>query len=178
MIVKLSTHSAGGITDKDFALARRIEDVALWRPPAGDALDGHAEQVRAERRSALMNRRVLFVTGRLAEPSLRRVLGETAWPFDYDVAVLKITVAALMTTDWIARNLNIPDQIPAGTDLVLIPGLCEGDAQVVTRSAVSAWRKGRKTSASSRDTSTARPRRATTARGTSRLSPRSTTRRG
>ena len=36
--VKLSTHSAGGITDKDFDLARRIEDVALWRPPAGSAL--------------------------------------------------------------------------------------------------------------------------------------------
>ena len=30
--VKLQTHSAGGITDKDFALARKIEDVVLWRP--------------------------------------------------------------------------------------------------------------------------------------------------
>lgn len=38
--VKLMTHSAGGITDKDFELARRIEDVALWRPPEGGALDG------------------------------------------------------------------------------------------------------------------------------------------
>jgi 4a-hydroxytetrahydrobiopterin dehydratase len=38
--VKLSTHSAGGITDKDFALARQIEDVALWRPEAGGALTG------------------------------------------------------------------------------------------------------------------------------------------
>ena len=38
--VKLKTHSAGGITDKDFALARQIEDVALWRPAAGGALPG------------------------------------------------------------------------------------------------------------------------------------------
>ena len=38
--VKLSTHSAGGITDKDFALARRIEDVVLWRPAEGEALEG------------------------------------------------------------------------------------------------------------------------------------------
>ncbi|NOT26392.1 MAG: 4a-hydroxytetrahydrobiopterin dehydratase [Acidobacteria bacterium] len=38
--VKLSTHSAGGITDKDFDLARKIEEVALWRPAAGGALDG------------------------------------------------------------------------------------------------------------------------------------------
>ena len=35
--VKLSTHSAGGITDKDFELARKFDEVALWRP-AGSAL--------------------------------------------------------------------------------------------------------------------------------------------
>ena len=71
--------------------------------------------------------RVLFVTGRLAEPALRRVLAEMAPPFAYDVAVLKITVAALMTTPWIARAL----EVPPGTDLVLIPGLCEGDPQEI-----------------------------------------------
>jgi 4a-hydroxytetrahydrobiopterin dehydratase len=38
--VKLMTHSAGGITDKDFELARRIEDIVLWRPPEGGALEG------------------------------------------------------------------------------------------------------------------------------------------
>ena len=37
--VKLSTHSAGGITDKDFELATRIEAAALWRP-SGGALTG------------------------------------------------------------------------------------------------------------------------------------------
>lgn len=33
--VALVTHSAGGLTEKDFALARRIEEMALWRagPP-------------------------------------------------------------------------------------------------------------------------------------------------
>jgi dihydropteroate synthase len=72
-------------------------------------------------------RRVLFVTGRLAEPSLRRVLSEMAPPFAYDVAVMKITVAALMTTPWIARFL----EVPADTDLVVIPGLCEGDPAVI-----------------------------------------------
>ena len=40
VVVKLSTHSAGGITEKDIALARRIEDAALWRPAAGEALTG------------------------------------------------------------------------------------------------------------------------------------------
>ena len=38
--VKLKTHSAGGITDKDFALALKIEEVVLWRPPAGGPLEG------------------------------------------------------------------------------------------------------------------------------------------
>jgi len=38
--VKLMTHSAGGITDKDFELARRIDDAALWRPAPGGALEG------------------------------------------------------------------------------------------------------------------------------------------
>lgn len=38
--VKLMTHSAGGITDKDFALAKQIEGVVLWRPPAGGPLEG------------------------------------------------------------------------------------------------------------------------------------------
>ena len=38
--VKLATHSAGGITDKDFTIARKIEDTILWRPEADSALDG------------------------------------------------------------------------------------------------------------------------------------------
>ena len=36
--VKLQTHDAGGITDKDFELAKKIEEVVLYRPPAGTAL--------------------------------------------------------------------------------------------------------------------------------------------
>ena len=73
--------------------------------------------------------RVLFVTGKLAEPSLRRVLAEHELPFAWDVAVMRITVAALMTTDWIARQELSPAD---GTDLVMIPGLCEGDASTLT----------------------------------------------
>lgn len=38
--VKLQTHSASGITDKDFELARQIETAALWRPGSGGALEG------------------------------------------------------------------------------------------------------------------------------------------
>lgn len=38
--VKLMTHSAGGITDKDLALAKKIEELAQWRPPQGSPLSG------------------------------------------------------------------------------------------------------------------------------------------
>jgi dihydropteroate synthase len=105
------------------------------RQPAVDSRQsavGGRQSAVGLRQSAAKNgpRRVLFVTGRLAEPALRRVLATTPLPFAYDVAVLRITVAALMTTAWIARSLSTPD-VPDGTDLVLIPGLCEGDPQLI-----------------------------------------------
>ncbi|HZI22409.1 MAG TPA: DUF6513 domain-containing protein [Gemmatimonadales bacterium] len=75
-------------------------------------------------------RRVLFVTGKLAEPALRRTIAEMAPAFAWEVAVMKITVAALMTTPWIARFL---EAAPVDTDLVLLPGLCEGDPAVVAQ---------------------------------------------
>ncbi|MEP6572664.1 MAG: DUF6513 domain-containing protein [Gemmatimonadota bacterium] len=71
--------------------------------------------------------RVLFVTGKLAEPALRRTLDRLEPAFAWDIAVLRITVAALMTTPWIARFLVVPP----GTDLILIPGLCEGETAAI-----------------------------------------------
>jgi 4a-hydroxytetrahydrobiopterin dehydratase len=42
VVVKLTTHSAGGITEKDLALARKIEDVVGWQPglEPGSPLEG------------------------------------------------------------------------------------------------------------------------------------------
>jgi dihydropteroate synthase-like protein len=85
-------------------------------------------------------RRVLFVTGRLAEPALRRVLADMAPAFECHVAVMKITVAALMTAEWIARFLEAPD----ATDLVLIPGLCEGEVGIIAERIGTAVAKGPK----------------------------------
>ena len=42
--VKLKTHDAGGITDKDFELAKKIEEVVLWRPAAGSSLTGNPKK--------------------------------------------------------------------------------------------------------------------------------------
>ncbi|MFM9058938.1 MAG: DUF6513 domain-containing protein [Planctomycetaceae bacterium] len=68
--------------------------------------------------------RIHFVTGRLAEHALVQVLESLAprGGFDHTVQVLDITVAALMTTPWIARRLAVPP----GTDRVVIPGACRG----------------------------------------------------
>jgi hypothetical protein len=71
--------------------------------------------------------KILFVTGKLAAPALRATLEAMAPPFEYDIAVLRITVAALMTAPWIAKHLPGAD----GFDRVLIPGLCEGDVRVI-----------------------------------------------
>ena len=69
--------------------------------------------------------RVLFVTGRLAEFSLRRVLDDLSPEAGIraEVAVLPITVAALMTPAWIARKL----EPPPGVGRLVLPGHCRGD---------------------------------------------------
>lgn len=42
--VRLMTHTAKGITDKDFALAHKIEEVLMWRPEPGGPLEGTPEK--------------------------------------------------------------------------------------------------------------------------------------
>jgi dihydropteroate synthase-like protein len=76
---------------------------------------------------------LLFVTGKLAEPSLRRTLEELAprAGFEYSVAVLPITVVALATTPWVARHLAVPP----GVDRVILPGLCRGEMEAVRAAA-------------------------------------------
>src|SRR5687767_13016762 len=75
--------------------------------------------------------RYLFVTGKLAEPALREVLTALAPKagFEYDVAVLNITVAALMTPAWVARRL----QVPAGIDRIFVPGAAGGDWSILEK---------------------------------------------
>jgi len=44
--IRLNTHTAGGVTDKDFELAARIETLLGWRPGSeGGALEGTPENV-------------------------------------------------------------------------------------------------------------------------------------
>ena len=66
-----------------------------------------------------------FVTGRLAEHSLRSTVAPLASEigFEYSIDVLPITVAALMSPSWIAKRIDVP---PEATK-ILVPGYCSGD---------------------------------------------------
>lgn len=69
--------------------------------------------------------RILFVTGRLAEPVVREVVGSLARKigFEFDVAVLGVSVAALLTPALVERRLQIDRKF----DRVILPGWCLGD---------------------------------------------------
>lgn len=69
------------------------------------------------------NDRLHFVTGRLAEVSLRGQVQTAAarMSMDYSIQVMPITVAALITPKWLIRHL----QVPGGTTHVILPGFCE-----------------------------------------------------
>ena len=66
-----------------------------------------------------------FITGRLAESSLRNLLTKFSEELDlvYSIQVMPITVAALLTPKWIAPRLDVPPE----TTKILLPGYCEGD---------------------------------------------------
>jgi dihydropteroate synthase len=78
----------------------------------------------------------LFVTGRLAEPALRGVVSDLE--IDHQIAVMNISVAALMTTRWIAKRLKTSE----GVDNIVIPGLCEGDVDILQQATGLPVRKG------------------------------------
>lgn len=75
-----------------------------------------------------MTQNLLFLTGKLAEKSLNKVLSEVqdnpkTPPFKYRVEQIGVSVAALMTPDLIARRVKQTGD----ADKVIVPGLCQGD---------------------------------------------------
>jgi dihydropteroate synthase-like protein len=78
-----------------------------------------------------MAEKLLFLTGKLAEPSLRKTLAEMeSLPFEYRIHQLGISVAALMTDKMIARRLHKDDI--AGCDQIIVPGRCRGDLDALS----------------------------------------------
>ncbi|HXF16094.1 MAG TPA: DUF6513 domain-containing protein [Burkholderiales bacterium] len=71
-----------------------------------------------------MSEHILFLTGRLAEKNLHRVIeAMQPAPFQHSVLALSLQVAGLMTSDMIRRRLPAL----AGIDRVMVPGRCRGD---------------------------------------------------
>ncbi len=76
---------------------------------------------------------IVFLTGRLAEPALRRVLAQLApegadAPFTWEVREIGLQVAALMTADMVRRRVAPPVQ----ADRILLPGRCRGDVEALS----------------------------------------------
>lgn len=77
-----------------------------------------------------MSEHLLFLTGTLAGPSLRRVLTDMEpVEFTWEVRELGLKVAALMTGEMIQRRLDHT----GNADRVIIPGRCRGDLDELSR---------------------------------------------
>jgi Sulfate permease and related transporters (MFS superfamily) len=73
---------------------------------------------------------LLFLTGKLAEKRLNRVL-ESMQPsgFTYEVRNIGVSVAALMTAKMLLRRLSALE----GIHRIMVPGLCRGDLEQVSQ---------------------------------------------
>ncbi len=77
-----------------------------------------------------MAEHILFLTGKLAEFSLQKVLRDMRpTEFTYHVHQLGLSAAALMTTDLIACRLKDTQ----GADPIVVPGHCRGDIEALSR---------------------------------------------
>jgi dihydropteroate synthase-like protein len=69
-------------------------------------------------------------------------------PGGYDLVTMPISIAALMTTAWIAHHFTLPDRhprhrrIPPDCDLMMIPGHCQGDLAEIEQACHIAVQKG------------------------------------
>lgn len=76
-----------------------------------------------------MTEHILFLTGKLAERQLRSILTKMQPSFTYTVHELGVKVAALMTTEMVARRLTDT----YGANRIILPGRCRGDIDVLTQ---------------------------------------------
>jgi len=76
--------------------------------------------------TATKNEHLLFLTGKLAENRLHKVL-ESMQPvaFSHEIRNIGVSVAALMTVQMLMRRLNNLE----GVDRIILPGLCRGDLE-------------------------------------------------
>lgn len=72
---------------------------------------------------------ILFLTGKLAQKRLQRILEEMApAEFTYEIRNIGVSVAALMTAQMLTRRLTDLN----GVNRIIVPGLCRGDLSVTS----------------------------------------------
>ncbi|MCA9084765.1 MAG: dihydropteroate synthase [Planctomycetaceae bacterium] len=80
--------------------------------------------------NSLLGERILFVTGRLAENSLRETVSalSSRIGFSFQIAVPGVQVAALLHVSLLKNRLKVP----ADVDRVILPGWVQGDERELT----------------------------------------------
>ncbi|QDT66216.1 DUF6513 domain-containing protein [Calycomorphotria hydatis] len=75
--------------------------------------------------------RILFITGRLAEDSVREMVRHAGGgtQFDFDVTVIGVNVAAFITPKLLLRKLEVEGEY----DRAIVPGWCDGDLAEVSQ---------------------------------------------
>jgi dihydropteroate synthase-like protein len=86
-----------------------------------------------------MTERILFLTGRLAQSRLEKVLqGMGSTPFDWSILNVGVKVAALMTEPILMRRLPRP----INADRVVVPGRCRADLARLTQEFGVSFQRG------------------------------------
>src|SRR5207249_962626 len=144
VIVKLQNHAAGGITDKDFELARKIEETVLWRPKGG-ALEGTPNKFVREGDPAVVAQK-LGVPVEKGPKDLRQIpeyFGRAAAAHDYGAYDIEI-VAEVNNAPRLGRDairLEAEHYRGSGADLIDIgctPGRAFPDLAAVVGELVAA----------------------------------------
>ena len=76
-----------------------------------------------------MSEKILFLTGKLAERQLKRILSSMKPEFSYKINQIGVNVAALMSENIIMRRLNREQK----ADRIIVPGKFRGDLKKLSR---------------------------------------------
>jgi len=74
---------------------------------------------------------ILIITGILAEPIIKQVVSSTQTKHKIDILVMPVSIAAFLTTKYIANYLKDRGIKVSDYDYVLIPGLAMGSGRIV-----------------------------------------------
>ena len=76
-----------------------------------------------------MSEKILFLTGKLAERQLRRILSSMKPEFSYKISQIGVNVAALMSENIIMRRLEKEQK----ADRIIVPGKFRGNLKKLSR---------------------------------------------